>query len=413
MRTRLRARWLGVAVALVWGLPIAPTSVAGDLVVRGDVVHTVSGEPLEPGVVLIRGARIVAVGRPEAVAVPAGTPELRARVVTPGLIDAHSVVGVSGMLNQSHDQEQLEKSAPIQPELRAVDAFNADDELVAYVRSLGVTTLHTGHAPGALISGQTMVVKTHPSRLDESVLVPMAMIATTLGDGSLSGKPDKAPGTRAKAVALLRAELVKAGEYARKRETGEVDKRPAWDLRLEALAKVLDRSVPLLVTVHRHQDVLAALRLAEEFRLRLVLDGVSDAPMVLDDVRKSGFPVLLHPSMWRPFQEARNLSLETASKLQAAGIPFALQSGFESYVPKTRIVLFEAAVAAANGLSFGDALASVTLGAARILGVSDRVGSLEPGKDADLALYDGDPFEYTTHCVGVVVNGVVTDSVPR
>jgi imidazolonepropionase-like amidohydrolase len=99
--------------------------------------------------------------------------------------------------------------------------------------------------------------------------------------------------------------------------------------------------------------------------------------------------------------------------LQAAGIPFALQSGFEGYVPKTRIVLFEAAVAAANGLSFQQALSSVTLGAARILGVADRVGSLETGKDADLALYDGDPFEYTTHCVGVVVNGVVTDSVPR
>ncbi len=412
---RLRALWVGVVAAFGCGFVVTtvPAAAAGDLVVRGDVVHTVSGEPLEPGVVLIRGGTIAAVGRPEAVAVPPGTPEVRARVVTPGLIDAHSVVGVSGMLNQSHDQEQLEKSAPIQPELRAVDAFNPHDELVAYVRSLGVTTLHTGHAPGALISGQTMVVKTHPPNLDEATLVPMAMIASTLGDGSLSGKSDKPPGTRAKAVALLRAELVKASEYARKREGADVDKRPARDLRLEALAKVLDRTVPLLVTAHRHQDVLSALRLADEFQLRLVLDGLSDAPMVLGDLQRSGFPVLLHPSMWRPFQEARNLSLETASKLQAAGIPFALQSGFESYVPKTRIVLFEAAVAAANGLSFRDALGSITLGAARILGVADRVGSLEPGKDADLALYDGDPFEYTTHCVGVVVNGVVTDSVPR
>lgn len=404
---RCMAWWVALGVGTVAG------AVAGDLAILGDVVHTVAGEPLERGVVLIRDAKIVAVGRREGVAIPPGTVEIRARVVTPGLIDAHSVVGVSGFLNQNHDQEQLERSTPIQPELRAIDAFNPRDELIGYVRSLGVTTLHTGHAPGALVSGQTMVVKTHPSNVDAAVMVPMAMIAATLGEGSLSGKPDKPPGTRAKAVALLRAELLKAAEYVRKRDLPEVDKRPARDLRMEALGALLDRTVPLLVTVHRHQDVQAALRLAQEFSLRLVLDGVSDASLVLDDVKRSGFPILLHPGMWRPFREAENLSLETAAQLQAAGIPFALQSGFESYVPKTRIVLFEAASAAANGLSFRDALSSITLGAARILGVADRVGSLEVGKDADLALYDGDPFEYTTHCVGVVVNGVVTDSVPH
>lgn len=402
-------------VLCAWALGLGATvsGLAADLAVFGEVVHPVAGESLSPGVVLIRGSKIAAVGRPGAVAIPVGTAEIRARVVTPGLVDAHSVVGVSGMLNQNHDQEQLEKSSPIQPELRAIDAYNPHDELVGFVRSLGVTTLHTGHAPGALISGQTMVVKTHPPTLDGAMMVPMAMIAATLGDGSLSDKADKPPGTRAKAVALLRAELVKASEYGRKREVPDLEKRPARDLRLEALGKLLDRSVPLLVTVHRQQDVLAALRLAEEFKLRLVLDGVSDAAQVLAEVQRSGFPIILHPSMWRPFREAQHLSLETAARVQAAGIPFALQSGFESYVPKTRIVLFEAAVAAANGLTFADALSSVTLGAARILGVADRVGSLEAGKDADLALYDGDPFEYTTHCVGVVVNGVVTDSVPR
>ena len=382
---------------------------AGDLAVMGEVVHTVVGEPIRDGVVLVRDGRIAAVGMRSAISIPAGTPEIRARVVTPGLVDGRSVVGVSGMLNQSHDQEQLEKSAPIQPELRAIDAYNPRDELVAYVRSLGVTTLHTGHAPGSLISGQTMVVKTAPGAGESAVLVPMAAVAATLGDGSLSGKPDKAPGTRAKSVALLRAELVKAAEYARKRAVPEVDKQPARDLRLEALAKVLDRTVPLLVSVHRHQDIQAALRLAGEFGFRMILDGVSDAPLVMEELKQSGFPILLHPTMARATGEAENLSLETATRLQAAGIPFAFQSGYEAYVPKTRVVLFEAAVAVAHGLAFRDALRNVTLGAAQILGVAHRVGSLEVGKDADLALYDGDPFEYLTHCVGVVVNGVVTD----
>lgn len=404
--------WLGwlAAAVFAWGLPLGH---AAELAVFAETLHTMAGDPIRDGVVLVRDGRIAAVGARAAVAVPAGAVELRARVVTPGLIDAHSVVGLSGMLNQAHDQEQLERSAPIQPELRAVDAYNPKDDLVAYVRSLGVTTLHTGHAPGALVSGQTMVVKTHPASLERSVVVPMAMVAATLGGGSTSGKPDKPPGTRSKAVALLRAELIRAGEHARKNAATDPEKRPARDLRLEALGKVLDRSVPLLVTAHRHQDILSALRLADEFSLRLVLDGVSDAAMVIEDIRRRGVPVLLHPTMWRPSGEAENLSLETAARLQSEGIAFALQSGFEGYVPKTRIVLFEAAMAAANGLAFRDALHAVTLGAARILGVANRVGSIEAGKDADLALFDGDPFEFTTHCTAVLVDGVVTDSMPR
>ncbi|MBL9126339.1 MAG: hypothetical protein JNL97_01770, partial [Verrucomicrobiales bacterium] len=167
-KTSFRCR-LGMWVACT---ALTARAVAGDLAIHGDIVHTVAGPALEPGVVLVRGAKIVAVGKPGTVAIPAGTPELRARVVTPGLVDAHTVVGLSGMLNQGQDQEQLERSAPVQPELRAVDAFNPRDELVAYVRSLGVTTLHTGHAPGALISGQTMVVKTHPSRLEDALVLP-------------------------------------------------------------------------------------------------------------------------------------------------------------------------------------------------------------------------------------------------
>ena len=115
--------------------------------------------------------------------------------------------------------------------------------------------------------------------------------------------------------------------------------------------------------------------------------------------------MLLHPPMERPFGDFENMSFTTAAKLRNAGIPFAFQSGFTSYVPKTRVVLFEAAIAAANGLGMENALRAITLDAAKIIGVEDRVGSIEVGKDGDLALYDGDPFEYTTHCVGVVIEG--------
>lgn len=408
----MKRNWIHY-LGLVLSVTVAATASAESLAIRGEIVHTMAGAPINDGVVLVLDGKITAVGAAASIKIPEGFRVIQSRVVTPGLIDARSTVGLSGVLNQPHDQDQMEKSAPVQPELRALDAYNSRDALVDYVRSFGVTTLHTGHAPGALISGQTMVVKTYPANLEQAVVTPEAMIAVTLGSGATTADKGKAPGTRAKAIAMLRAELLKAQDYQRKQSVQDADKRPARDLHLEALTRALSGRQPLLVTVQRHLDILSALRLADEFKLSIVLDGVADAPLVMDAIKRSGFPVVLHPTMSRSSDDSENLSLETASTLQKAGVLFAIQSGFENYVPKTRVVLLEAAVAAANGLSFSNALASITVSAAKILGVDKRLGTLEPGKDADIALYDGDPFEYTTHCVGVIVSGVQTDTQPR
>jgi imidazolonepropionase-like amidohydrolase len=133
----------------------------------------------------------------------------------------------------------------------------------------------------------------------------------------------------------------------------------------------------------------------------------------MNEIKASGYPVIVHATMARAGGDTEDLSMEDASKLKAAGIPVALQSGYEGYVPKTRVVLFEAAMAAANGLSQRDALALITIDAAKIIGLDSRIGSLEKGKDADLAMYDGDPFEYTSHCVGTIINGNVVSDVVR
>jgi imidazolonepropionase-like amidohydrolase len=269
----------------------------------------------------------------------------------------------------------------------------------------GITTLHTGHAPGALVPGQTMIVKTRGDEVDQAVVVPMATVAVTLGTGGLAGQ-GKSPGNRSKAVAMLRAELIKAKDYVAKM-AGPEDKRPSRDLKLEALGKVLQKEVPMLVTANRANDILTALRLAREFDLRIILDSAAEAYLVTSQIKADGVPVILHATMARAGGDMENMSIESAATLRAAGIPVALQSGYETYVPKTRVVLFEAALAAANGLSLEQALATVTLDAAKILGVDKRVGSLEAGKDGDLALFDGDPFEYTSHVTGVVIEGVV------
>ena len=168
-----------------------------------------------------------------------------------------------------------------------------------------------------------------------------------------------------------------------------------------------------MITAHKSQDIMTAIRIAKEFNIRIVLDGVSDAHLLINEIKASGFPVFIHPTMARPGGDAENMSLTTASKLKAAGIPVALQSGYEGYVPKTRVVLYEAALAAANGLSQRDALALITIDAAKILGIDNRVGSIAVGKDADIAMYDGDPFEYVTHCTGTIINGKVVSEVVR
>lgn len=418
--------WPPVLLLLLVVASVPLRSVVAQVAVRGDLVYTMAGPTIADGMVVIEDGKIVAVGPAGEVTVPDGFRVLSAAVVTPGLIDARATAGLTGILNQSQDQDQIEHSTAIQPELRAIDAYNPQDPLVKWVRDFGVTTMHTGHAPGELISGQTMIVKTTGNTLEAAVVVPTAAVAATLATSARKGG-DKSPGTRAKMVAMLRGELLKSGEYRRKRLAHE-EKRaegagqpkaeddskdqepPARDLKLEVLERVLGRELPLLVHAHRAQDIASALRLAQEFNIRIILDGGAESYLLIDRIKEAGIPVIVHPTMMRAFGETENASFETAAKLRAAGVPVALQSGHEDYVPKTRVVLFEAAVAAANGLGVEGALAAITIDAARILGIEQRLGSLEVGKDGDVALYDGDPFEYTSHCVGVIIDGrVVSD----
>lgn len=390
---------------------LGPTISPAQIAVKGETVYPMAGPPIRNGVVLIRGTMIERVGPESEVAIPPGYRVMTARVVTPGLVDAHTTVGLSGIYNVPHDQMQLEKSDPIQPHLRAIDAYNPREDLVTWVRTLGVTTINTGHGPGALMSGTTMIAKTAGETVTEALIKPEAMVAFTLG--SSVSRNFKSPGTRAKGMAMLRQEFLKAQEYMKKMEAKDPDKRPARDLALDMVAGLLRGQITALITAQTATEIISALRLQKEFGLRMVLDGAAEAYLVLDEIKAAGVPVILHPTMVRTGDETKNASFTTAAKLRDAGIRFAIQSGHEGYVPKVRVVLFEAAVAAANGLSFEDALKSITIDAARILGVEARVGSLVSGKDADVVLFDGDPFEYTTHTCAVIINGTVVSETCR
>lgn len=387
------------------------SSSMAQIAVKGDLVYTMAGAPITNGVVLIKGNHIEKVGPATAVTIPDGYRTIAGRVVTPGLVDAHSVVGLSGIFNSPHDQMQLERSEPMQPELRAIDAYNPREPLIEYLRSFGVTTLHTGHAPGALASGTTIVVKTVGGTVNDALVDPTGMVAFTLGESVMYNY--KTPGTAAKAVAMIRSEFLKAQDYLKKKASKDPDKRPAPDLRMEMLARVLRGEIKVLFTAHTATSIMTVLRLQKEFGFKMVLDGAAEALLVLDDIKKAGIPIILHPTMSRPSGDMKSVSMETAAQLQQAGILFAIQSGYETYVPKTRVVLFEAGLAASNGLGHDDALAAITINAARILGVEKRVGSLEAGKDADVVVFDGDPLEYTNHACTVIVNGTVTNETCR
>lgn len=408
VKTRLT---LAAYLTLSAGVLFAGNLLAGDIAVRGAKIYTMDGAPIENGIVIVRDGKIAAIGSADDIGVPDDIEVVEAEVVTPGLIDARSVVGLAGILNQDDDQDQLEASSAIQPQLRAIDAYNAHDPLIEWIRGFGVTTVHTGHGPGKLISGQTMIVKTAGNTVSEAMVNPAWGVIVTLGPmGQESG--GKSPGTRGKAIAMLRQKFLDAQRYRDKRSEEDAKDLPR-DLEMETLVAVLNGELKFVVEADRAIDIRNAIRLADEFSLPLVLCSAAEAYTMVDELKEANVPVIVHPTMSRSSGERENLTLRNAAILSDAGIKVALQSGFEAYVPKTRVVLFEAGVAASHDFGFERAMAAVTIDAAKMLGISDRVGSLVVGKDGDMALYDGDPLEYSTHCTTTIIDGKVVASGER
>jgi imidazolonepropionase-like amidohydrolase len=211
-------------------------------------------------------------------------------------------------------------------------------------------------------------------------------------------------------AALLRTAFTQAKNRALKRLAARADDKPTpADAKLDALGLALDHKIPVIFAAHRADDLQTALRLAKEFDLRARLDLATEGYLMADAIAESKIPVVVHPTMQRAgsSMETLNSQLCNAAVLADHKIPLAIGTGFEGYVPKTRVLRYEAAMAMVNGLGRERALAAVTLDAARILGVDDSVGSIEPGKTADLVLYDGDPFEHTSHVIYTIQEGRV------
>src|SRR6202453_2922067 len=395
---------------------------AQNIAVVAEHLYTMDAGPQGgPGMVLIRDGKIEETRQGANMQPPAGFQVVHGTYVTPGLVDADTTAGVAGAYNIPADQDQDEATDPNTADVSVRDSLNPEDKLYQFVNTYGVTTLQVTPGPANPIAGRAGIFKTagplSPFRTADQLIVRLnSAMVFNLGETpkEIYGKSHKAPVTRMKTAEMIRDALTQARAYQEKwdkwkKDGSDLSKQPTIEPKTAALADVVSGKTPAIFNAYRADDIDTAIRLGAEFHLKYMLASVAEGYLIRDKIKQAGVPCLVGAVM-RPFEslETANATYENAALLQQAGIPIAIMTGYEAYVPKSRVLLFEAAVAAANGLGMESALRAITLSPAKILGIGDRVGSLSKGKDADVVVFDGDPFEYTSHVQQVLVQGAVT-----
>lgn len=377
-------------------------------------IYSASNRPDVPfrmpkGTILIENGTIKAVG--ERVDIPEGSEviDVAGSIVTPGLFDAHCHIGIyeDGATDAGNDTN--ESSDPVTAEVRALDAINPRDVAFKDAIAAGVTCVQTDPGSANIIGGQTVVMKTWGSSVaDELVIKFPSGMKGALGENPkrvYSGQ-DKMPKTRMGNAAVMRRALVQAQDYLRKKALAvdKPDKQPDFDLSKEALACVIRKEIPLRVHCHRADDILTAIRIAKEFDIDISLEHCTEGDKVLESVRASGFPVTMGPCLTDKSKlEVKDIGFAAPVALSKAGVKLALITDHPVF--PIQYLRLSAGLAIREGMDEDFALLSITRFPAEIAGVSDRVGSIEPGKDADLAVWTKDPFEYDSKVLYTFIEG--------
>ncbi|GAB6158462.1 amidohydrolase [Desulfotomaculum varum] len=370
-------------------------------------VFTMAGPPISGGTVLVEGSKIVQVGQQIPLPDDIEVFDATGKLVLPGLIDAHTHVGIMEEIYRLEGDDTNETSNPVTPHLRAIDAVNPLDLGFQDALAGGVTTVVTGPGSANVVGGEMVVMKTYGTVVDDMIIRFPAGLKCALGENPkrVYGTGKKMPATRMASAALLRETLVAAQNYLAKQERAAAENNiPERNLQMEAVARVLKKEVPLRVHAHRADDIMTAVRIAREFDLDLVVEHCTEGHLIAPWLAAAGVKAVVGPVISnRAKVELMNRSLATALALCQAGVPFALMT--DHPVVPIQYLSLSAALAVKGGLPEETALKAITVYAARLLGIQQRVGSLEAGKDADMIVADRSLFDPNHRIEMVFVNG--------
>ncbi len=364
---------------------------------------------IEQGFISEKDGRITSIGDMADFCADGECVDLKGRSVYPGFIDAHTHLGMweNGLGFEGDDGN--ESTDPVTPHLRALDAVNAYDYCFEEALASGVTTVMTGPGSANPIAGQALCIKTISGRIDRKIVREPAAMKFALGENPKNTyhEQDESPITRMATAAIIREQLMLAKRYMDEKNAAETDADlPDFDMKLEALVPVLTRELPAHFHCHRRDDIFTAIRIAEEFSLDYLLVHATEGYMVADELAECGARVLAGPIICdRAKPELRNLSTSAPGVLEKAGIIPAIIT--DHPVVPIHYLTLSAGIAAREGLSRESAILGITRIPAQLLGIDNRVGSLEIGKDADFCVYSGDPLSVDAKPEMVVVDGMV------
>ncbi|MBP1926195.1 imidazolonepropionase-like amidohydrolase [Sedimentibacter acidaminivorans] len=365
------------------------------ILIKNGYVKTMAGDDIKNGQILIEGGVIKAVGMDIEVPDDVEIIDAKGCLVTPGLVEGHCHIGMWEEGIGFEGEDGNEDVEPITPQLRAIDAINPMDMAFQDALEGGVTTVVTGPGSANVIGGQFLAMKTFGKRVDNMVIKdPVAMkIAFGENPKRVYDEQHKSPVTRMAIAALLRETLFEALQYKEDLDASETDpdRRPDFDIKLDALIPVMRKEIPLKAHVHRADDIFTALRIAKEFELDITLEHCTEGHLIVDELAEEGKSCLVGPTLGsRAKYELRNISFDTPKILVSKGIKIAIIT--DAGVIPIQYLSMCAGLAVKAGLSEQEAWKAITINPAEIIGIADRVGSIEEGKDADIVIFKGNPL---------------------
>ncbi|MBK5252402.1 MAG: amidohydrolase [Peptostreptococcaceae bacterium] len=387
------------------------------LIIKNAIVHTMARGVLEDAHVLVRDGKISEIIVQDS-AIDDRNADFEGIVIDahrkhlyPGFIDAHSHLGMWEDSIGFEGSDGNESVDPVTPHLRAIDGINPMDRTFEEARAGGITATATGPGSANVIGGQFAVIKTWGVCIDDMILKAPCAMKCALGENPKRTYNDReeSPVTRMATAAMMRESFIKAKDYVEKKKLAETDEdaeKPDFDFKMEALVEVVEKKIPIKVHAHRADDILTAIRIAKEFDLDMTIEHCTEGHLIVEQLKRENYAPIVGPSLSeRSKFELKNLTFKTPGILSNAGIKIAIMTD-HPVIPIQYLPLC-ASLAVKAGMDRKEAMKAITINAAEIIGVGDRIGSIEEGKDADLVLWDRDPFDAHSEVLWTMIDGEI------